>query len=414
MHQTSNIKYYALCKKIKHIDINPPSYHISKLQPLYEDLAQCFSEQNIGQRAFTKPIIGFKDGASFDYIPDEIKTHIPSLNHRVQYTFKTAGGQRAERLQQLNPKVTLSPEDFGRNMKLCIASSSDQENSEIMYLVYSWFCFLEKHVRSICSKTLTIYLYLTNCTKKLPDDASIELNQIHVNTGFTRSCDENNEIYIFRHEEWFKVLLHESIHAMGVDFSWYNNHAPIESVLQKEFTGVRIAAWNISECYTEIWAEIMNVLIQVYLITKKTNFSSVKHIVYNALYYESCWSHIQCSKILKYYGITYQELTANTVVYQETKTSVFSYYVLKCLLMCNIGLFIEWCEKHRTGSEHNISDLFSHIFDDEKVIEKNMIYFGNFLVQLSRDDRHSQQLNVIQHMKIDIGDSLRMSLWSEG
>jgi len=43
-----------------------------------------------------------------------------------------------------------------------------------------------------------------------------------------------------------------------------------------------------------------------------------------------------------------------------------------------------------------------------------MISFGEFLVQLSQDNKHSQQLNSLQNMKIDLGDSLRMSLWSEG
>jgi len=447
--EKSNIKYYTLCKKIKNVEINPPSDHVSKLQPLYEDLAQYFSRSYTYD---TKHHIGFKDGASFDYIPTEIKTYIPSLSNRVQYEFVTLGKMDKVH-QQLTSEQALLAEKFGkmavmpssgRNIKLCIATdtSTTQEHSEILYLVNSWFCFLEKHVRPNCSKTLTVYLYFTDCTKTLPHRAEkkpIELTQNNVNTGFTRACELDNEIYIFRREEWFKVLIHESIHAMGVDFSWYTDQSPIESILKKEFTGVKIAEWNVSECYTEMWAEIMNVLIQVFLVTKKQNFSSVKDIVYNALYYESCWSHIQCSKILQYYGITYQELISNKVVYQETETSVFSYYVLKCLLMCNIGLFIDWCgcgirsraednhaysegrrrspdeyEIHRFSKKNDAVDLFSHIFDDETVIQKNMISFGKFLVQLSRDNQHSQQLNKIQHMNIDLGDSLRMSLWSDG
>ena len=425
------IKYYLLCKKIKRDEINKPSLNVSKLQPMYEDLAQWFSRSDVVIKSKT---MSFKDGVSFDHIPSEIQTHIPSLSNRVQYEFDTLG-QMDKVHQQLTSKGASHPEKLGqrastpssqrastpsggRNIKLCIASkTSQQEHSEIISLVYSWFCFLEQYVRKDCSKTLTIYLYLTDCTKKLPqvvnDQSPIELSQNNVNSGFTMACKLNNEIYIFRREEWFKVLLHESMHAMGVDFSWYKNQKPIESILQKEFTGVQIAEWNISECYTEIWAEIINVLIQVYLVTKKKSFNHVKQIIYNALYYESCWSHIQCCKVLKYYGITYQELLSKPVVYQETKTSVFSYYVLKCLLICNIGLFIDWCDSRRTQKTDTV-DMFSHIFDDETIVQQNMIYFGEFLVQLSQDRRHSQQLNSFQHMKIDLGDSLRMSLWSVG
>ena len=487
------IKYYLLCKKIKHIVGKPETFvDVSKLQPMYEDLAQWFSRSDVVIKSKT---MSFKDGVSFDYIPSEIQTHIPSLSNRVQYEFDTLG-QMDKVHQQLTSKGASHPEKLGqrastpsggRNIKLCIASNtSQQEHSDIISLVYSWFCFLEQHVRKDCSKTLTIYLYLTDCTKKLPEKNTnikpTELSQNNVNSGFTMACKLNNEIYIFRREEWFKVLLHESMHAMGVDFSWYKNQKPIESILQKEFTGVQIAEWNISECYTEIWAEIINVLIQVYLVTKKQSFYHVKQIVYTALYYESCWSRIQCCKVLKYYGITYQELLSNTTVYQETKTSVFSYYVLKCLLICNIGLFIDWCSERTEGPltvyrtqkndtanfsgdpslrqaelakaqllqaspsnsqrelpvatsggvladrrsplrseklvEKRLSaplpDLFSHIFDDETIVLQNMISFGEFLVQLSQDNTHLQQLNYLQHMKIDLGDSLRMSLWSEG
>ena len=420
------IKYYLLCKKIKHIVGKPETFvDVSKLQPMYEDLAQWFSRSDVVIKSKT---MSFKDGVSFDYIPSEIQTHIPSLSNRVQYEFDTLG-QMDKVHQQLTSKGASHPEKLGqrawtpsggRNIKLCIASNtSQQEHSEIISLVYSWLCFLEQHVRKDCSKTLTIYLYLTDCTKKLPEKNTnikpTELSQNNVNSGFTMACKLNNEIYIFRREEWFKVLLHESMHAMGVDFSWYKNQKPIESILQKKFTGVQIAEWNISECYTEIWAEIINVLIQVYLVTKKQSFYHVKQIVYTALYYESCWSHIQCCKVLKYYGITYQELLSNTntTVYQETKTSVFSYYVLKCLLICNIGLFIDWCAAQRLSDKKNdTAYLFSYIFDNETIVLQNMISFGEFLVQLSQDNKHLQQLNSLQHMKIDLGDSLRMSLWS--
>ena len=45
------------------------------------------------------------------------------------------------------------------------------------------------------------------------------LVQSHVNSGYTYTCKENNEIVIYREEEWLKVLIHESFHAYGLDFS---------------------------------------------------------------------------------------------------------------------------------------------------------------------------------------------------
>uniref|UniRef100_A0A6C0HWC3 Uncharacterized protein n=1 Tax=viral metagenome TaxID=1070528 RepID=A0A6C0HWC3_9ZZZZ len=393
-----NVEYYLLCKKINQSEKNvPPITKHGKLQILYEDLV----------RSFSRPVIHlpkteqFQDSKYFRLIPTEIRSHIPVLKSRSQYTFTTPGG---------------------RNITVCIACYHDyvQEHADMVQQIYSWFCFLEKHARPICSKNLTVYLYLTKCTKILPKTKNTEISEINVNSGFTIPCPQyDNEIYIYRYEEWFKVFLHETIHALGIDFSWYRNQAPIENILRKEFTGVQTTQWNISECYTEVWAEICNILIQVYRITKKPKFAQIQFIVQTALMYESCWSRIQCSKVLQHYecgnaysegrrrspeeyGIKYQELKGDVKVYQETDTSVFTYYVLKSILMTHLDLFLDWCSQ----ASLNNPMLFTKIFDDEKTIESRMISFGNFLVQMSGEmDHHLTKKNVFSM------NSMRMSLW---
>jgi len=408
-----DVEYYLLCKKISQSEKNiPPITKHGKLQILYEDLVQSFS-RSITDLPKTAQ---FNDSKHFHLIPTEIRSHISNLKSRSQYTFATPGG---------------------RNITVCIACYHDyiQEHADMVQQIYSWFCFLEKHSRPICSKNLTVYLYLTKCTKILPKTKNIEIAEINVNSGFTTSCPELfNEIYIYRYEEWFKVFVHETIHSLGIDFSWYRNQTHIEVILQKEFTGVQSTQWNISECYTEVWAEICNILIQVYRITKKPKFAQIQSIVQTALIYESCWSRIQCCKVLQHYGIKYQELkgdpnvdvrrtvalgddAVNVVeasdikVYQETNTSVFTYYVLKSVLMTHLDLFLDWC--FFTSSNNPI--LFSNLFDDEKTIEPHMISFGNFLVQQSKEtDSYltivSDELSKTKKPSFAM-NSIRMSLW---
>jgi hypothetical protein len=189
---------------------------------------------------------------------------------------------------------------------------------------------------------------------------------------------------------------------MGIDFAWYKNQSPIENILRKEFTGVQTTQWNIMECYTEVWAEICNILVQVFRITKKPKFAQIQSIVQTALMYESCWSRIQCGKVLQHYGIKYQELKGDVKVYQETDTSVFTYYVLKSILMTYLDLFLDWCSQ----ASPNNPILFTKIFDDEKTIESRMISFGNFLVQMSGEmDYNLTKKNVFSM------NSMRMSLW---
>jgi hypothetical protein len=381
-----DMEYYLWCKKISQNEKNiPPITKHGKLQFLYEEFVQSFSSNPINLPKTTS----FPDGQYMNLIPTEIQSHIPELKSRSQYTFTTPGG---------------------RNIIVCIAcyDDYDHEHADMVHQMYAWFCFLEKHTRPICSKKLTVFLYLTKYTKTLPKTNNIEITEINVNSGFTMPCPQGeNEIYIYRYEEWFKVFLHETIHALGADFSWYKNQAPIVNILQKEFRGVQSTQWNISECYTEVWAEICNILIQVYRITKNPKFAPIQSIVQTALKYESCWSRIQCGKVLRFYGITYQELKGDTTIYQETQTSVFTYYVLKCMIMTHLDLFLDWMP---TRSNRII--LFSELFDNKHTIESHMTSFGHFLVQLSR--------NMESHLSFIIQEwnhpkkctfTMRMSLW---
>ena len=417
----------------------PPITKHGILKPLYEDLVQSFSRtvidlpktisfqtRSVAKLPAELVVEGFQpsdqDGKYMNLIPSEIRSHIPVLKSRSQYSFATPGG---------------------RNITVCIACYHDYslEHADMVQQIYSWFCFLEKHARPICSKNLTVYLYLTKYTKTLPKTKNTELSEIHVNSGFTTSCPQHdNEIYIYRYEEWLKVFIHETIHALGIDFSWYRNQAPIENILRNEFTGVQTTQWNISECYTEVWAEICNILIQVYRITKNPKFAQIQSIVQTALMYESCWSRIQCCKVLQHYSIRYQELKdevkasdENSYVrrtgefrrdvgvfgkarevetsYQETNTSVFTYYVLKCVLMTHLDLFLDWCSQ----ALPNNPMLFTKIFDGEKTIESRMISFGNFLVQQSRKmDFYltivSEELTMTKKPSFAM-NSMRMSLW---
>ena len=47
------------------------------------------------------------------------------------------------------------------------------------------------------------------------------LEPININGGVSNVCVKNSlsEIVIFRREEWFKVLIHETFHNYGLDFS---------------------------------------------------------------------------------------------------------------------------------------------------------------------------------------------------
>ena len=250
---------------------------------------------------------------------------------------------------------------------------------------------------------------MTNLTKKLPKKSKQELSEINVNSAFTFSCKEQNVIYVFRKEEWLKVLIHESLHALGVDFSWYDDHGQSSMQIQKIFPRVQVANLLVFEAFTETWAEIFVILMQICLMMN--NDQDQSEIVQNCLHYEQGWARIQSVKVLRHYGLTYQELftaaSASESSYHETKTAVFSYYILKCVLMHHIDAFITWSMQASHG--HG----FTRIFTSDQDYKKNIISFSNFLVKWSQDPTYRQEIHQLEEKtkQMSLGDELRMSLW---
>lgn len=206
-----------------------------------------------------------------------------------------------------------------------------------------WLYILNKYSSPNCSKVITIYLYLTSLRKKLPNNKIDVLNENNVNTAFTTSCQYNTEIVIFRSEEWFKVLLHETFHSFGLDFSDMNTTECNKKILGifKVYSKV-----NLYEAYVECWAEILNALFCSFFIMK--NKRDFEEFVLNAeilINIERYYSFFQMVKTLKFMGLNYVDLYSGNErvgLYKE-KTSVLSYYIIKLILINNFQDFLEWC-----------------------------------------------------------------------
>ena len=83
-----------------------------------------------------------------------------------------------------------------------------------------WLHMSQSYVTGKCSeRSFTVYLYLTPFKKFLPECSVTVIGPDNVNSGISYACPENGEIVIYRQEEWFKVFIHESFHALGLDFA---------------------------------------------------------------------------------------------------------------------------------------------------------------------------------------------------
>jgi hypothetical protein len=222
--------------------------------------------------------------------------------------------------------------------------------------IYVWLfiatSFLSKNTK--CSKEVNIYLYLTHHSKFLPTNSKKPIDQLCANTAFTTGCyRENTNIFIFREEEWFKVLIHETFHNLGMDFIDIDNHNINKSVLT--MFPISVIDLRIYETYAELWAEIMNILFIIYYMEppkKKGRLPLVKWIqLFNKMVsVEQEFTIFQAKKVLNYHKLKYADLfmEEKAKLYHET-TQVFSYYILKSIWMIHINEFIEFCAKQPNG-----------------------------------------------------------------
>ena len=219
--------------------------------------------------------------------------------------------------------------------------------------VMVWLLMTQKYASGNCAdKSFTIYFYLTPFEKMLPECSITVIGPEHVNSGVSYSCFENGELIVFRKEEWFKVFIHESFHALGLDFSRMNQ----ELINKKmKFLFPIETDVNLYEAYTECWARIINcVFISFYTLDRKKDDEAKKEefliTTEYCLQFEANFSVFQMVKILQCMGLTYDflfssdskmELTRK-LLYKE-KTNVFSYYIITSILLSNYPFFLSWC-----------------------------------------------------------------------
>lgn len=296
--------------------------------------------------------------------------------------------------------------------------------------IYIWLKLLSKYSSVECGKNLECFIYLTPFKRKLPSCSGVETasnmyhyndspeNEIdedednenmygagnkksnvigasHVNGGVSDVCQMDGRIVVYRREEWFKVLIHETMHNYGLDFSTLNissANKKLQSIFAIQ-TDIKIF-----ESYCEIWARIMNVFFESYfemnrynrtlfrpLTTRKKFINNIhkQHIVslknghkdvgvgvgvgtdkkerfltifYDNIQHESVFSILQCVKVLNFMGLDYNIISncnnANYVIvkklYKE-QTNVFAYYIIVAVLIANFNNFILWCIDNNTN-----------------------------------------------------------------
>lgn len=215
-----------------------------------------------------------------------------------------------------------------RKIKITI---TDEEpiSDKYFYYILDWLNFILPYADKSCIKTLHINIFLTPFKKLLPEKSEI-IGPYHVNSGSTTSCTiSNSTILIWRKEEWFKVLMHESFHYFKLDFSHSHDSSFMKNLFNID------SDFLMNEAYCETWATILHTIFYAFYNNET---------IWNLLQKERMHAIEQTIHILQHMDLTYDDIISPqyTNKYKE-HTNVFCYYIAKMILLFHINQFIKWC-----------------------------------------------------------------------
>lgn len=257
-----------------------------------------------------------------------------------------------------------------RKINIFFITSIEKTEKELLLClkqIFIWFNGIDSYTNSQCSKILDIYIIFSPSLKLLPNEKYEPIGKNNANTAFTFSCKERNIIHIFREEEWFKVLIHETFHNLDLDFSKYD-HGFSDKHINNFFPAKKPIKFY--ESYCEIWALLFHSIFYSMQHNKSLNF---------ILNRELNFSLFQCSKILNHFDMKYIHFFTNThkaIISRENykeNTPIISYYFFKTVFLYHINDFLQWCYKENDRSIR-FSKLPEHYVDIYQKI-KNLVIF---------------------------------------
>ena len=279
-----------------------------------------------------------------------------------------------------------------RDVNICVYGNKNiiTENfvKQVFRKVYIWLYVAFLYAPTQCSQSLDIYLYLTDMEKVLPNKGE-HIDILNANTAFTTTCMKKTEIHIFRYEEWYKVLIHETFHCLGLDFSEMDNEKTKIPILKLFSVKSEV---NLSETYCEVWAETLNIMFIAFENDVRENIDMMIYKTENLLKWEQLFSLFQCSKVLDFYGMTYGGLTGGkgqTQAKFKEKANVLAYYILKSIIIFYINDFIEWCV------DKNGKEVLN--FDKIRNYENNLAEYCGFIREHYKREEFIHIINVLNH-----------------
>ena len=221
----------------------------------------------------------------------------------------------------------------------CKDSKAARNAVELMS-IWSIVCDLNNPSLNIPGVTTLIYPH--SAGKFLPETPTTAPGPEHANSGYCSLGHKGvpSEIVIFREEEWFKVFIHESIHAWALD-GGLDMSLSLQAQLAEVFP--QISSPSIQEAYTEAWARIGLCA----MLSNRKGLSALEWVddCQKRLAVEQAHGMRQIQGVLGSMGLTLSDTTGKQGGLYKECTHVFSYYILASLFVLSYPAFLTWCSR---------------------------------------------------------------------
>jgi len=385
-------QFKQLCHELKLPKLSKSSNKMLKVW--YLKIKESFEKYKVNQNSILNTLIEeatLNKVSEFTLIPKTLKDVIDRVCVN-NYSFSI--------------KISSYNSDHERVFKVYICAPLHYTRTKIenmINLISTWYFFVNDFVDNECSNTVNIYLYLIPNKKSLPEN-NVIIDREHVNTAFTTTCAVKTNVHIFREEEWFRALIHESFHNLGLDFIRMGDSKIKlqEGRINKAFH-TNILDIRLYETYCEMWAEVLNLLFYVYINRPSENYRW-KVEFFRLLKYEQAFTILQCVKILQHNGMSYDTMDDSGHLYKEN-TNTFSYYILKCILSVHLDQFLDFCSNQYDENEYSLQF--------RKNVH-NLNKYTSMIIRNRKSNRMKATTKVMEHANLtDLGvkKTLRMSLF---
>lgn len=281
------------------------------------------------------------------------------------------------------------------NLDLIIYSENEYKiQKNLLYRIFFLNYILNKN-------DIYIKLWLSNIKKNINFNKNEKyIGPKEINSGCTTFTGTlPNKVSLWRKEELGKVIIHELIHSLELES---------KSILDlyKYFDIKNDIRINTFECYVEIIAQLLNLIISSIEISsdkkkskkkKKIKKKSKKNIPkkksYNLfleyLNIERIWSYFQCAKVLNYFEYDrfedfYNENGINKTDKYNQKSNIFSYVILRSIIYYNLFEFINLLFKYNKENllKDNIPDEIKILFFIKSIKKNKNKYYKiiNFFI----------------------------------